>query len=393
MYQRQQTLKEGTSMKHYPMIALAACATILTSMPASAFNDYYAVTDLGVFGDSPYGFAINSGGQITGWAQTGGGTYRGFVAGPGSAPIDIGSLGGASTYGYGINDLAQVTGASEVGPNMNSYHAFVYSPGAGMVDIGTLGGTESLGFDINNKGQVAGFSSLANNFGVRGFIYTPGTGMTEVGTLGGQNSFTTGINDAGQFTGYADVDSSQTRHAYLGSSAGLSDLGTLGGSESYGAAISENGFVAGASYLPGDSHFHAFLFREGLGMLDLGSDVPSGSSSAHGVNSSGQVVGVSDMEIGEVGFVYRSDLGYRRLNSVVDASGNGWFFREGLAINEAGQITGVGTKDGVGHVFLLTPIVHTIPEPSTHVLFLAGLTFLAWRLRLARSRDAGETGQ
>ena len=56
----------------------------------------------------------------------------------------------------------------------------------------------------------------------------------------------------------------------------------------------------------------------------------------------------------------------------------GWdSLRSASAINERGQIVGIGERDGIDHGFLLTPV----PEPGTLALLLLVLAFMGVHAR------------
>jgi probable HAF family extracellular repeat protein len=107
------------------------------------------------------------------------------------------------------------------------------------------------------------------------------------------------------------------------------DLGTLGGGESLGYGINAGGQVTGTIITAGDFAYRAFLW-DGMSMLDL--------------------------------------------NDLI-APGSGWTLEQGLAINDAGQITGFGTIGDENHPFLLTPVtVAEVPEPGTLALRVCSQT-------------------
>ena len=164
---------------------------------------------------------INANGQVAGTSVVAGSSathafrYTG-TPGSGGAMTDLGTLGGLESIGIDINTGGQVTGYSETGGNNNTYHAFLYTgtPGSGgaMADLGTLAGAgDSYGGAINDSGQVTGYS------GEHAFLYTgtPGSGgaMADLGTLG-RGSRGWGINANGQVAGESDtIDFA--RHAFL----------------------------------------------------------------------------------------------------------------------------------------------------------------------------------
>ena len=122
----------------------------------------------------------------------------------------------------------------------------------------------------------------------------------------------------------------------------MQDLGTLGGSSSLAYGINSSGDIVGSSYIPESENTHAFLWM-GDGLLDLNSLVPNDS---------------------------------------------GWELNEAYAINDNGQIVGMGTRLGQTRAFRLDPQlielaagalsnVAAVPEPGTLTLLAAGAALLA----------------
>jgi len=265
------------------------------------------------------------------------GTLPQFPAQP-----ELGSVYGNS-QASGINDAGQVVGTSAA-PFSPRPHAFLYTNGS-MTDLGTLAnqfGAFSSATGVNNGGQVVGYSLLSNsniNIPSHAFLYSNGT-MTDLGTLAGGTSTAMGINNAGQVVGFSSVTTNGLEHAFLYNNGTMSDLGTLAG-----------------------------------GLI----------SHAYGINDSGQVVGYSATVGGTHAFVYHNGL-LIDLNSLLDSSGTGWTLTRAAAINNNGQIVGLGTNAlGQTDAFLLTP-VNPVPLPGAVWLFGSGLLMLlGWQMR-AHSR-------
>ncbi len=172
----------------------------------------------------------------------------------GSAPIDLGTLGGNTSAAFAINELGQVVGQSET--SSCAFHAFLYSPVRGFQeDLGTLGGTASRAFAINNHGQVVG-DSLLPSTNSHAFMIRP----EDINGDGSPDCWYRDDND----DGINDL---------------MVDLGTLGFSMSGAADINDAGQVVGAS------GFKAFLWSAATGMIDLG------TGRAYSINEQGQVVG------------------------------------------------------------------------------------------------------
>ena len=300
------------------------------------------LTDLGTLGGRDNrGLAINDSGQVTGYAQIAVGVFHPFLY-SGGMLTDVGTFGGRFGLGNAINARGQVTGYCDL-PS-NATHAFLYSGGT-LTDLGTFGGRDSRGLAINDSGQVTGFANVTSDIGPRAFLYS-GSELTFIGSLGGSDSQGQAINASGEVTGYAAA------HAFLYSGGMLSDLGTLGGTGSNGFAINDSGQVTGDAFTT-DSATHAFLYSGGM-MTDLGT-LGGTNSDGLAINASGQVTGDAQTtgNAEDHAFLYSGGTMWD-LNALIPP-GSGLVLQRGQAINDAGQITGVGWINNEIHAFLASP--------------------------------------
>jgi len=313
----------------------------------------YIITDLGTLGGDSAGFGINNNGQVTGESSpTPGSTnFHAFlISPPYNNMIDLGALGGDSaSFGSGINNIGQITGYSSVVEG-NGVKAFLISPPYTTMNfLGTLGGNASSGLGINDSGQITGSGETANDDN-HAFLWD-GT----MHDLGGTHSTGNGINASGQIVG-SSWNPDAEGHAFFWNGT-MQDLGTLGGAQSQGNGINASGQVTGTSDTAGGTE-HAFLWDGS--MHDLGT--LGGYSVGYGINASGQIVGTSQKSLGDLrAFLYTSVDGMVDLNTLLPV-GSGWGLQSANAINDAGQITGYGSKTTcsntcviVNHAFVLTP--------------------------------------
>ena len=205
---------------------------------------------------------------------------------------------------------------------------------------------------INASGQVS--FSLQTGLGYRGFFYD-GKTSRDIGTLGGAATYAVGLNNVGQVTGRSTLPSG-FEHAFVWrTGSGMIDLGTLpGAANSAASAINNLGVVAGISEGVPATPPHAFRWSAADGMEDLGAftaGVPS-YSNATALNDAGLITGNSDTAASD-----RHAFAWTRARGLVDIDTFGSRDSSPVAVAAKGQVAGAFIVPGGGflyHAFLWT---------------------------------------
>ncbi|MCK4660547.1 MAG: hypothetical protein KAV82_13585 [Phycisphaerae bacterium] len=337
-----------------PLAVLAVLA--LVSSPRVVVAQY-SVRDLGTLGgNASYAYDLNYYGHVVGYSYTSSGEKRAFLWQE-DEMTNLGVLAdGTESAAYGINDSDQVVGVAD--PAWGGNRAFLWDAGVKTV-LGTLG-DESGARGISKSGGVAGSADDPSGYS-RVFLWVD-PGRYLLGTLGGDHSYGWGIDNANRvvgrsLTGEIDPLGNPVEHAFLWQEGvGMIDLGTLpGGSHSRAWGIDNFGQVVGEATVSTDV-VHAFAWRDDV-MTDLGT-LGGTNSAAYGTGSrDGQVVGASDTGSGERhAFIWIPAGGMADLNTLIaPIERERWDLIEARAINDLGQIVGWGLVYGEMHAFLLTP--------------------------------------
>ena len=356
----------------------------------AACSPSYTIDDLGTLGGTnSYGAAINAAGNVTGVSWLTSSVHAGgvhafrYVDGIGMSDLGVLPPAGVNfSFGYGINSFGQIAGGSYAAEAGTAIRAMM-ATATGLIDLGALSNTDdaSVAFDINDRGQVTGwsFNRAADR---HAFVWTAAGGMRDIGTLGGDYSSGQSINESGQIAGESKIGTGAILAFRFTEGAGMISLGTLsGGTKSSGYGINNSGQVVGESdtgpivgfpRLKGGSFGgigegpYAFLWTEGVGMRNLG-DLGGGTSRATAISNNGVVVGVSTVIDGAFhAFRWTQAEGMIDLNTLLPPN-SGWVLLEADGVNDNGQITGFGLRNGFRHAFRLNPSKSTTPTTQLTV--------------------------
>ncbi len=357
-------MNKDIGLRRLPLLLLIALgATVGTGafVPAASAQQPagYTMTDLGPAsphssppwfnGDSVTPVSMNAAGDVVAATPTASGNTHAALFHNGQV-IDLGTLGGLNSEANGINNFGQIVGDSQT--TNGTAHAFLYTNNV-MTDLGTLGGPNSYAIAINDSGQIVGNSDLADGTS-HAFLCEAGV-MTDLGAVSA-----VGINASGQIlvsdSSFASVYSNGTMQPLpfpqcVGYGPQYATAYAINDSaEVVGVAWASNGgmLVCGDSILISDSQAKDISF----GVL------PMGFNTAIAINGSGHILGKGwtycDGAVCDQEYTFLDGAVLFLAASTPDSSG--WSSLLGSAINDAGQIAGIGNNANGQRAFLMTPI-------------------------------------
>jgi probable HAF family extracellular repeat protein len=351
---------------------------------------YYKVTDLGTLpgGNFSQPFVITKNGQVSGMSNLASGASHG-VLWAGGHLVDLGTLGGSNSIAFSVNTSEHAAGEAESSasdPNGEDFCGFgthliclpFESANGVMNPLPTLGGNNGGVNMINSWGAAAGFAETSipdpdcpapQVLHFMPAVWRGGRVQGLPPYPGDPDGLALAINDRGQIVGSSGtcttfqpvaLNNLLGVHPILWENGKPIDLGNLGGTTGVAGGnvawnLNNRGQIIGVSDLVGDTTFHAFLWTKTTGMKDLGTLPGDIYSQASGINDEGDIVGLSlDQNFNGRAFLWRNGI-MIDLNTLIPANSPIFLFA-GCAINENGQITGLGvTTDGEFHAYLITP--------------------------------------
>ena len=298
--------------------------------------------------------------------------------------MNLGTFGGTQGLAFMVNNRGQVVGSAlNTVPDAYSFggffpgktqaRAFVWENGV-MRDLGTLGGPDAVAFYISQSGEVSGTSYINNipngNTGVpttRPFLWKNGK-MTDLGSLGGTISSVWWLNNNSQVVGYTTVAGDQDFYGFFWDGKKLINTGSLGGHQSYLGWVNDSGVAVGASYVANNLTIHATLWSRGK-LTDIGTLGQDNCAWPYAINNSGQIVGVSLPDGGDVdcrtipfasgggrAFLMENGQPMVDLNALIENPPPDLRFYWAYYISDNGQIYGSAVdSNSHGHTVVLIP--------------------------------------
>jgi probable HAF family extracellular repeat protein len=323
------------------LTALAAVAAgLVLAAPAGAAA--YQVVDLGTLGGPSSGATdLNNAGAAVGWAATAGGRVHAVVWRAGRI-IDIGTLGGPTSRATSISNNFAVVGTSAVtggGPR----HAFLWRANQGSMH--NLGIPQPV--RIADNGAIIGNATTAAGESVA--AYRSQHAWARLPLTGFDGSHGEDVNDAGTAVGTLFTEPHGSA-PFVYENGVLTVLpSVLTAAETSADAINDTGLIAGRTFDP-----------LGIVLWDGASWQPVSAPALvepeiHDMNDCGEIVGAHHpVQFFKPHAFLISSGGAVDLNGQIP-SGSGWRLGVATAINDSGQIVGVGRHNGHQHAFLLEP--------------------------------------
>ena len=226
-------------------------------------------------------------------------------------------------------------------------------------DLGVFG-TGAQAFSISSNGTVVGqFDTQAGE--IRAFMWTAKTGMAPLPSPAGSTmDWAWSVNDAGQAVGFSNLATGQ--FAILWAKGVAYNLGTLAGGAGTSTAngINRTGQVVGSSSFAGPSGVggqHAMLWTPNAvngttgTMYDLGTLDDDGYSYARSINDAGQVVGTASVGGVAHAFLWTPSVPNGTTGTMVDLDPGG---TESYAfgLNDRGDVVGQHAAAGSVRAFI-----------------------------------------
>lgn len=382
-------------------VVVALSALLLSSRHAAAQNappgrlPQYRVDVVEYTSFGGYGYDINDRGQVALPSVAPGVPYN--IEARRWDPRDgFLTLAPGRSFATGINKHGDITVIRD-GDNHRSL-SYLWTERDGLTDLGTIG-RQTWAEDVNDRGVVVGWTERDTDARERyAFRWTRDDGLVTLPNLpGGQDEAADAfdVTNKGLIVGYSYGARGQEAVRWVdGEVQSLAGEGS-GWFESAATAANERGQIVGGGQREGDNSntYHAFLWSEDDGMVDLGALAPDHNSIAYDITDDGIVVGYSVKRPGGTSlaftpFVWTEQTGMVDVHTLLDEESSAWrlsAFQSGR-VNESGQLLLHGSLDNQFAVVVLTPVNN--PEPGGLLTMAAACAVLALR-RVRRAANAG----
>ncbi|MFO1339850.1 MAG: hypothetical protein U1F53_16755 [Burkholderiaceae bacterium] len=252
----------------------------------------------------------------------------------------------------GINDQGDIVGGPNLTMGIDDGLSYVWPAAGGRVELTGM----TMATAINNRGDVAGWSTFGGRKAHAAW-YAGGV-LTDLGAAHGLKgeSVANGLNDKGLVVGTGATRDTASQ-AVKWSQGAMKKIPPLDGPLSTALAVNRLGHVVGTSG-PDADHHSAYL-QDKTGVHALPAIPKTSLMTPRAVNDTDMVVGTMLTEAGRSAAFFSDERKSYWLYGLLDASGEAWSsLSQAWAINQGGQIVGVGFLIGEGNVpFIATPVV------------------------------------
>jgi probable HAF family extracellular repeat protein len=268
----------------------------------------------------------------------------------------------------GINNAGTVVGMIV----QNDFTQHAYSWNGKSVTL--LPGLDAQATAINNAGEIAGYTTAK---GAQQATIWNGGQATVLDIPGAIQSSVNAINNHGDVVG--DYFDGTSTHAFIDHNGKISELLSADASGNAAIAINDKDQVVVKS----TGKFFTDAVRWQNGALQQQSTPLSGGNfvEAYGINDSGSIVGFS----AAAGPTLWNEGVPTNLNTLLPAN-SGWQIGGADAINNRGQIIGIGDFKHQTETFIMTPSSQAIPLPSPLLIGLTTFPLAMLAMRMFRDR-------
>ena len=290
---------------------------------------------------APVPLGMNNRGLIVGEATDDGqGPYMAAVAWLNHRPIRLTGIAMSGALALAVSDDGTVVGSTD-----DSFVVTAFTWNDGQITL--LPGAHGIAHAINANGMIVGSVHDGASHAAR-WVHSELEHLLPDDTI----SEALDVNIHEEIVGVLSAGHWRAFHWSNGLWCELPNL--PGGETARAEAINDGGIIVGRAAVSASTYPTAAVLWENGNIQQLDS-ADAISSSAHGINNTGWIVGRATSP-GHTRAVLWLDGVMHELSALVDLPA-GWLLTEALAIDDAGRIVGRGHSGGQTRAFLLVPQV------------------------------------